>query len=113
MTTKEKIIEALKDRTSEEIIAIYNEYAEAERYERIYDMYELDGLEGSKPLSEVLDRLGEDFNIRHNYFTYTDDLDILSFDYYDDTNSPVYLDELAEWIIDEDKAGEYIDDLEN
>lgn len=110
MTTKEKLIEALKERTTEIIINIYNDYAEANRYERIYEMYELDGLEGGKPLSEVLDRLGEDFNIRHNYFTYTDDLELLSFDHYDDTNSPVCLDELAEWIIEEDKTSEYIEE---
>lgn len=116
MDTKEKIRAIIDDYVSNDIITLWNDYCESNNYDddRIYDMYMLDDIACGLEPSEVLKYYG-DININDNYFV----LGIYgaeSFDYADDENSPVYIDDLINWIIrteHDDFSEVFEDDDEN
>lgn len=105
MNITDRIIEHINHNyTSGDIVNLWNEYCEDNRYydDMIYDVCCIDDMtSGLSPL-EILDRYG-DVNTNDCYFVETI-YGAKSFDYYDDGNSPVYLDDLVDWIIREEHS---------
>ena len=89
--------------TSKEIIDLYNQYADKNRYTRIYSTSEIDCLlTGSA--SEILSYIDTDnFNLNDDWMIYHDLYGYQTFNYYDDNNSPVDIREIAEYIIRNDE----------
>jgi len=103
-----KVTEALENMDSEELIILHNNYCDENNYidDYINDMCMFDELESGRRPSEVLNDISDDFNINDNYFVcgvygYT------SFDYADDPGSPVYISDIARYIVNN------MDDLGN
>lgn len=67
---KDAIIEALEGLSYGEAVSVWNNYTEEMRYydDRIFYMSELDELYSSFKPSELLDMVGHNFNVSHNYF---------------------------------------------
>ena len=101
MDTKEKIRAIIADYTrykSDDIIELWNDYCDANNYDdRIYDMCVFDDMACGLAPSEVL-RDFSDVDINDWYFTYGI-YGAKSFNCADDENSPVYIDDLIDWII--------------
>lgn len=99
-TRYDEILRALEEDVAEwELVSVYNEYCEANNYyeERIYSMDEIDDLLcGLKP-SEVLNAVGEDFNLNDKYFK-ENIYGLESSDYPED-----------DWI-DKEEIAKYVDD---
>lgn len=92
-----------------ETINLYNKYAVRNNYTGIYSTSEIDYLlTGSA--SEILSYIDTDnFNLNDDYMVYHDLYGYQTFNYYDDDNSPVYLKEIADYIIRNDECLENSD----
>lgn len=105
---KAMLIEAMEDMSTSEIVSLYNEYAEANGYEMVYSTDEFDEIFSGATPSEVVNSIATDFNLCDNYMYFDGYGHVKSFDdIYDD--NPIYFGDLADWIIDEDRAGEFIE----
>lgn len=95
--------------TSREIINLYNQYADRNRYTRIDYTSEIDYLlTGSA--SEIISAIDTDnFNLNDDLMVYHDLYGYQTFSYYDDDNSPVDLKEIANYIIRNDECLENSD----
>lgn len=103
-----QVIEQLEDYDTEAMVNIYNQYADAMRYERINDNDEQTINElYSSPYDALLAASYGDYNPNHDYFTYDGHNNLSSFNFTDDDNSPIDISELAEWLISEDKLSDY------
>lgn len=72
MTRFERINEILENMDTDELLAIHNEYCQANNYtdDEIFNMYEINNfLSGTA--EEVLERVANNFNIRDDYFHMT------------------------------------------
>ena len=103
-----QVIEQLKQYATSDLIEIYNDYADMNRYERIYDNDE-------DTINTLFDRawtaisLSNHDGYRDNddYFTYNGYGLMSSFNYLSDDNNPIDISELAQWLINEDKLVDY------
>lgn len=95
--------------SAREIINLYNEYADRNRYTRIYSTSEIDCLlTGSA--SEILSHINTDkFNLNDDWMVCHDLYGYQTFSYYDDYNSPIDIKEIAEYIIRNDECLENSD----
>lgn len=102
MTKREKIIEALEDMATAELVAVYNEYADEVRCEKIWDNDIDEILQGSTPM-QVYYSLASDWAPFDEYVVFDGYGRLESFspcqilDY-------VFIEEIAEYIIDNEDA---------
>jgi hypothetical protein len=95
-TKREYIAEALSNLGDAEIVAVYNEYAEANNYERIYrnDEYFWEEYVGS--ISELAQRIGHQFyNYNHTWVMIDNEGDFVSFN---DPWQEIDIDDVAKWV---------------
>jgi len=104
---KKKIIEALEEMLTDELVEVYNEYADNNSYERIYSMGELDDLIQCKTASEII-RECELINLNDDYITFVNNWESFN---YNQVLDYIYIEEIADYIIN---SGNYFnnDELE-
>lgn len=103
-----QVIEQLKYLSTDELVNVYMDYAEQNSYERIYNLDEstIDELYSS-PWQALYDSNHKDFNDRDYFFTYNGNGHMISFSNEDDKNCPIDIEELAQWIVDNEMFSEY------
>ena len=108
-TQLSQVIEQLNKQTgTDELVNIYNDYAGDNGYERIYELDENTINElYSSPWQALYDSNHKYFNDRDYFFTYNGNGRMVSFNNEEDSNCPIDISELAEWLISEDKLSEY------
>ena len=111
MFNLEKIKEAITDLNDSDMVALWNEYCEANNYYddciEYNDVDEL--LYGLKP-SEILNRVDKNYDQYDRYCAYDGWGELYSFDYADCDESPFDLDSVAQWIYDNEDACGYLDE---
>lgn len=98
---RDAIRNCLGDYDTADLVRLYNEMAEPNNYTMIQKNTDdvLDELFGS-PSDAIRAASCSDYNYAHDYLYY--DVYFESFDYWSDKNSPIDLDELADWFADHD-----------
>lgn len=83
-----------------ELIEVWNSFCDETRNEaQVFSMKEFDELmERSKPWEIVRSAFFGDFNPTHDYFTFNGYGNLTSFDYFEDKNCPIYIDDIAEYV---------------
>lgn len=112
MFNLEKIKEAITDLDNSDMVALWNDYCEANNYYDDYIEYnDIDELlYGCKP-SEVLSRIDKDKYDQNDRYCAIDGWgEYVSFDYVDDSDSPFDLDSVAQWIYNNEDACDYLDE---
>ena len=101
-------IEQLNNLSTDELVNLYIEYASDISCETIYNLDEstINKLYTS-PWQALYDSNHKDFNDRDYFFTYNGNGHMVSFSNEDDSNCPIDISELAQWLISEDKLAEY------
>lgn len=109
----QQVINELNQFATSDLIEVYNEYADQNSYERIYDNDELilDDMFTSH-YDAIRAAFYGDYNPSHAYFTFNGYANLQSFDYLDSEHCPIDLEELAQWLINGDKLSDYDIDLE-
>ena len=106
-----QVIEQLNSLADYEIIAIHNDYCEAnnDSYSHIIDNDNeaIDSMFNS-PSEAIRAATFGDYHSSHNYFVLDGYANLVSFNYASDDNCPIDASELAQWLINEDKLSEYI-----
>ena len=114
--TKDFIASKLLELETKDIVPIHNEYCEVMGYEdnRVEYMDSLDDIFcDTTPLNIAMRIFYGDFNPNDNFFTFNGYGNLVSFDYYDDSNSPIEISELAEWLADSPNyLKDYFDDVD-
>ena len=101
MTLYEQIKNALKNMDINDLVNIHNEYCDAANYpdNRIYSMEEFDELmSGSTPWEIARSAFYGDFRPCDDYFYFNGYGNLASFDYIGEDNTPIYIDDIAEYI---------------
>lgn len=105
-----QVINQLTDLADYELIAIHNDYCEVnnDSYNHIIDNDNeaIDSMFDS-PSEAIRAAIFGDYHSSHNYFILDGYANLVSFNYASDDNCPIDISELAQWLIDEDKLGEY------
>lgn len=105
-----QVIEQLTDLAEYELIAIHNVYCEVnnDSYSHIIDNDDeaIDSMFDSPSEAMRAASFG-DYNHSHNYFILDGYGNLVSFNYVSDDNSPIDIEELAQWLISEDKLADY------
>lgn len=103
-----QVIEVITDMDNDDTISIYNDYANCNGYELIFnnDEYTINDL-FSSPYDAIRQTNNKDYKDHENYFTFNGYGHAVSFDYRLSDNSPIDISELAQWLISEDKLSEY------
>lgn len=107
MNKKEKIVEVLEEMSTAELIDVYNEYAEDNRYEQILDNDIDEILYGSSPM-EVYNSLASDWNASDDYTMFNGYGMLESFSEYVLLDY-IYIGEIADYIIN---SGNYFNNYE-
>ena len=91
----------LEDMGSEDLMELWNEYADAEEPDlHIYHMWEISEVFANCTVGDFVQRMAEgNFCAEDSYFV-TDETTVTSFESLMEGNSPVRLETLAEWIIE-------------
>lgn len=97
MDKKERIMQVLEEMSTDEIIEVYNEYADDNRYERILDNDIDEILSGSTPM-EVYNALDSNFNPADDYIMFNGYGMLESFSEYEILDY-IYIGEIADYII--------------
>lgn len=102
-----QVIEHLKQDDSI-LLQAYSEYASNNGYDSVYDN---DDDSINMMFADSHDAIRAafygDYNPSHAYFTFNGYGNLQSFEYLDSDNSPIDIEELAQWIIDNDLFNEY------
>lgn len=103
-----QVIEVITDMDNDDTISIYNDYANCNGYELIFDNDEgtINDLFLS-PYDAIRQTNNKDYKDHENYFTFNGYGHAVSFDYRLSDNSPIDISELAQWLINEDKLSDY------
>ena len=103
-----QVIEHFNQSATSDLIEVYNEYASNNGYERVYDNDELilDDMFTSH-FDAIRAAFYGDYNPSHAYFTFNGYGNLQSFEYLDCDNSPIDIEELAQWIIDNELYNDY------
>ena len=114
-----QVIEQLKQDDST-LLQAYSEYASNNGYDSVYDN---DDESINMMFADSHEALRAafygDYNHSHAYFTFNGYGNLQSFEYLDSENSPIDIEELAQWIVDNDLFNEYnievttLDDMYN
>ena len=103
-----QVIEQLNNLSTDELVSVYIEYASNNSYETIYNLDESTINElYSSPWQALYDSNHKDFNDRDYFFTYNGNGHMISFSNEDDDNCPIDIEELAQWIVDNELFNEY------
>ena len=115
----QQVIEQLKQ-DDNTLLQAYSEYASNNNYDSVYDN---DDESINMMFADSHEALRAafygDYNHSHAYFTFNGYGNLQSFEYLDDDNSPIDIEELAQWIVDSDSYSEYnievttLDDMYN
>lgn len=104
----QQVIEHFNQSATSDLIEVYNEYASNNGYERVYDN---DALILDDMFTSHYDALRAafygDYSLSHAYFTFDGYGNLQSFEYLDDDNSPIDIEELAQWIVDNELYNDY------
>ena len=107
MEKKQKIVDYINSRNTDEIVALHNDYCEAAGYDNdhIYSMYELDEiLEGRTPNDILCMSFHGSFNPYHDFFWLNVYGNLKSADYI--TDMPIFASDIANYILSaEDSLG--------
>lgn len=102
-----QVIEQLKQDDSN-LLQAYSEYSAENGYDSVYDN---DDDSINRMFENTHDALRAafygDYNPSHAYFTFNGYGNLQSFEYLDSDSSPIDVEELAQWLINEDKLSEY------
>lgn len=102
-----QVIEQLKQDDSS-LLQAYSEYSAENGYDSLYDNDE-DSI--NMMFENTHDALRAafygDYNPSHAYFTFNGYGNLQSFEYLDSDSSPIDVEDLAQWLINEDKLSEY------
>lgn len=104
----QQVIEQISDMSNDDTISLYNDMADSDGYDRIYDNdeYTLNEL-FMTPYDAIRQTNNKDYNDNDGYFTFNGYGHAISFDYRLCDNSPIDIKELAQWIVDNDLFNEY------
>lgn len=107
-TPLSQVIEVITDMDNDDTISLYNEYADSNGYELIFnnDEQTINDL-FSSPYDAIRQTNNKDYNDNDEYFTFNGYGHAVSFDYVSDDNCPIDIEELAQWLINEDKLADY------
>jgi len=112
MELYERIKEELESWITDDLVTIWNDYCNECNYMDDYIEYnDPDELMYGRTPSEILEGIGEDYDIRDNYAVYTI-YGWESFNYESDEHCPIDIDALANWIAD-DEDGHGYDSLQD
>lgn len=108
---RDAIRNCLGDYDTADLVRLYNEMAEPNNYTMIQENTDdvLDEL-FSGPSDAIQAASGSDYNYADDYLYY--DVYFGSFDHWSDKNSPIDLDELADWFADHDDSEGIIESAE-
>lgn len=103
-----QVIEQLNSIDDDVLVSTYNEYASSNGYEHI-SYNDEDTINNN--LRSAYDAIqaaqyGE-YNANHEYFIFNGSGNLVSFNYPKDDNSPIDIEELSQWIVDNDFYNEY------
>lgn len=103
-----QVIEQLNRLSTDELVNLYIEYANDNNYETIYNLDEstINDIYTS-PWQALYDSNHKNFNDRDYFFTYNGNGHMVSFSNEEDSNCPIDISELAQWLISEDKLVDY------
>lgn len=102
---REQIEDVFENMGTPELVSAWNSYcSESDRYDdMVYenDEYDLDTeLEGRSPYDILCRAYYGDFNLRHDYFWWNGYGNLVSFNFADDEQSPIYIPEMVDYVID-------------
>lgn len=103
-----QVIEVITDMDNDDTISLYNDYADSNGYELIFnnDEYTINDLFSSS-YDAIRQTNNKDYKDYESYFTFNGYGHAISFDYRLSDNSPIDIEELAQWLISEDKLAGY------
>ena len=103
-----QVIESITDMSNEDTITLYNDYANHNGYEQIFnnDEQTINDL-FLTPYDAIRQTNNKDYKDHEDYFTFNGYGHAVSFDYRLSENSPIDIEELAQWLISEDKLADY------
>lgn len=114
-----QVIEQLKQDDST-LLQAYSEYAADNNYDSVFDNdYESINMMCTDSYDAIRSAFYGDYNPSHAYFTFNGYGNLQSFEYLISDNSPIDIEELAQWIVDNDLFNEYhievttLDDMYN
>lgn len=103
----ERIREELESWGTDELVSIWNDYCNECNYMDDYiECNDPNEFMYGKTPSEVLEEIGNDYNIRDNYVVYTIH-GWESFNYDSDKHCPINVDDLVNWIVDDEDGHGY------
>ena len=104
----QQVIEQINHLSTDELVNTYNDYADQNSYDRINNLDEgtINELYSS-PWQALYDSNHKDFNDRDYFFTYNGNGHMISFSNEDDNNCPIDIEELAQWIVDNELYDDY------
>lgn len=108
LNNKAVVIDHLNNLQDYELLDLYSEYADQNSYERVYNLDE-DTINDvyDSPWSALNDSNHDKFNENDSYFTYNGYGHMVTFNYPSDDNSPIDIEDIAEWIISNDLHTDY------
>lgn len=102
-----QVIEQLKQDDST-LLQTYSEYAADNNYDSVFDNdYESINMMCTDSYDAIRAAFYGDYNPSHAYFTFNGYGNLQSFEYLDSDSSPIDIEELAQWIVDNDLFNEY------
>ncbi|CAH1192850.1 Hypothetical protein DAL_154 [Psychrobacter phage D'Alembert] len=102
-----QVIEQLKQDDST-LLQAYSEYASSNGYDSVYDNDEDNiNMFFSDSRDAIRSAFYGDYNLRHAYFTFNGYGNLQSFEYLISDNSPIDIEELAQWIVDNELHNDY------
>lgn len=103
-----QVTNQLNDYDTEAMVNIYNQYADANSYEHIYDNDEITiNSMYDSPWTAVSLTNHDGYKDHQDYFTYNGYGHMISFDYLTDDNCPIDIDELAQWIVNNELYSDF------
>lgn len=115
----QQVIEQLKQDDSA-LLQAYSEYAADNNYDSVFDNdYESINMMCTDSYDAIRSAFYGDYNPSHAYFTFNGYGNLQSFEYLISDNSPIDIEELAQWIVDNELFNEYdievttLDDMYN
>lgn len=104
---KNQIIEVLENMSMPDLVQVHNEYCNAANYPDnwVYSMEEFDEImSGSSPWEIARTCFYGDFRPCDDWFTFNGYANIDTFDYLAEENCPIYIDDIASYILENEDS---------